>query len=317
MSRIGQSPISRRSRKPAAPVCALRTAPWSRPPNERFPAAAGKRGRRDIGLRPRPAPCTCVGPAPPGSDSAYYAPRRSATASSRVRSSASSPARSSSDGSSSRLVEPEHPLEERRRSIAHRSAVAVAAGLCDEPTVDEARNGGVRRDAADAGDLGPADRAEIGDDRECLQRRLRQAALRGALDETGARLGGVPRGAKRIAACDPLEHDPAPALAIATGEQPDRGLDPLLLFVSRAAQLLDRERLRRDDEQRLDDPGETIDGVVDEVELTLGAHLRALTEHERLTGHGPIPSGTRSPLLPRDPIGRVGTRPVRFLRPRR
>src|SRR5207302_1474771 len=71
-------------------------------------------------------------------------------------------------------LQPEDPLEERRRAVADCPARArLAPGLRDEPALDEPRHGGVRRNSADARNLGSRARAEVGDDREGLEGRLR------------------------------------------------------------------------------------------------------------------------------------------------
>ena len=103
--------------------------------------------------------------------------------------------------------------------------------------------------------------AEVRDDRDRLERRLREPALDGALEQTRARLGSLARGAERVAAGDLLEDDAAAALAVALAQQPERGLDPLRVVGGGLGELGDRERLRRDDEQRLDGAGERIDGA--------------------------------------------------------
>src|SRR5581483_4933164 len=102
-------------------------------------------------------------------------------------------------------------LEERRRPIADGAELVLTAVLDDEPALDEAGDDAVDVDAADARDLGPRARAEVGDDCERLERRLREAALRRPLLQPCARGGRLRRGAECPAAGDELEHDPAPA----------------------------------------------------------------------------------------------------------
>ena len=58
-----------------------------------------------------------------------------------------------------------------------------------------------------------------------------------------------------------LEHDPAPALAVALRQEPERGLNALPVLARRLAELCDRERRRRDHEQRLDGSSEPVDRV--------------------------------------------------------
>src|SRR4029079_12727795 len=111
--------------------------------------------------------------------------------------------------------ETEDALEERRRLVADRTALLVAARFGDQPSLDQTGNGRVGRHPANAGDLRARDRARVGDDRERLERGLREPTLHRPLDESGARLGGLPRRPKRVTAGDLLEHDPASAFAVA------------------------------------------------------------------------------------------------------
>ena len=137
--------------------------------------------------------------------------------------------------------------------VADRAADAfVAAGLGDQAALDEARDDRVGGDAADARDLRAADRPEVRDDRQRLERRCREPALDRPLEQAPARLGRLARGAERPAAGDVLEHDPAAALGVALAEQPQRGLDALRVVVGGLGELVDRQRLRGDDEQRLE-----------------------------------------------------------------
>jgi hypothetical protein len=70
-------------------------------------------------------------------------------------------------------AEPEDPLEERRRAIADGPTRAgLSAGLAEEAALDQARDGRVRGDAPDARDVRPRARAEVGDDRQRLERGL-------------------------------------------------------------------------------------------------------------------------------------------------
>ena len=78
-------------------------------------------------------------------------------------------------------------------------------------------------------------RPEVRDDRQRLERRLREAALDRPLEQPPARLGGLARGAQRPAAGDVLEHDPAAALAKALADEPERRLDPLASSSAAAA----------------------------------------------------------------------------------
>ena len=174
-------------------------------------------------------------------------------------------------GQRSGALEPEDALEERRRPVANRSTRSiVAACLGDQAALEQAGDGRVGGDAADASDLGPAARAEVGNDRERLHRRLREATLDRALEEATAGLGGLARAAEGVAAGDVLQHDPAAPLAVAIGEQPERKLDPLGVVRGRVGELLDRQRRRGDHEQRLERPGELVDRVCgDQAERTI------------------------------------------------
>ena len=85
-------------------------------------------------------------------------------------------------------LEPEDALEERRRPVADRPAGAVVpARFRDQAALEQAGDGRVGGDAADPGDLGPAARAEVGDDRERLERGLREPALDRPLEQAPAR----------------------------------------------------------------------------------------------------------------------------------
>src|SRR6266508_716607 len=157
-------------------------------------------------------------------------------------------------------LEAEDPLEQRRDLVADRAAGAVvAAGFRDQAPLDQIGDGRIGRHAADACDVRPCARPEVRDDRERLERRLRQRALHRPLEQPTARVGRLARRAKRPAACHPLEHDPRAPLPIPIGEQTARRLDPLAVVRRRLRELLDRERLRGDDEERLDRPRELVD----------------------------------------------------------
>src|SRR5579862_3205785 len=84
---------------------------------------------------------------------------------------------------SGKRLEPEDALEERRRPVADRAEVVVAASLGDETALDEPGDDSVDVHATNPRDLGPRARAEIGDRRQRFERRLRQAALDGPLEE--------------------------------------------------------------------------------------------------------------------------------------
>ena len=80
-------------------------------------------------------------------------------------------------------LEPEDAFEERRRAVADRARRLVAARLRDQAALEQVRDGRVRGDAADARDVRPRARSEVRDDRERLERGLREVALRRLLEE--------------------------------------------------------------------------------------------------------------------------------------
>src|SRR5205814_8379758 len=108
------------------------------------------------------------------------------------------------------------------------------------------------------------------------ERRLREPLFDGLLEQPGARGGCLRSGAVGPAAGDLLEHDPAAALAVALGKQLERLLDVGRLRLGRLAQVRERERLRRDDEQRLDRPSQLGGGS------DLGRNQAERTVQERL-----------------------------------
>ena len=135
-------------------------------------------------------------------------------------------------------------------------AALVPARLGDQAALDETGDDGVGGDASDPGDVGTAARPEVGDHRKGLERRGREAALYGAVEEPRARVRRLARGAEGVAACDVLEDDAAAALRVVVAEQLECGLHPLRAVVRRGRQIVDREGLRGDDQQRLQRPGE-------------------------------------------------------------
>ncbi len=157
----------------------------------------------------------------------------------RVRAAASRPERPKSRSNSSVVLKIAAPKRERPdSSIRPRSA-----RVCDRR---------LRGDAADPGDLGPRDRLQVGDDRQRLrlglgQRRrprLRQQAARRLL---AGRVAG-----QGEAAGDLAQDDAAPALGEVLAQQLDRLLDLALGRLGRLRQVGGGDRLRREEEQRLD-----------------------------------------------------------------
>ena len=131
----------------------------------------------------------------------------------------------------------------------------------EQAALDEPRDGRVGADAADPGDLGPRARAEVGDDRERLERAPERPRSTGRSKRRAQASAACARGAEREATGDVLEHDPAAALAVALGEQLERVGDPLRVVLRRVGELLLGERQRGDDEQSLDRAGELLDRI--------------------------------------------------------
>src|SRR5439155_1354465 len=109
-------------------------------------------------------------------------------------------------------LEPEDALEERRRPVADRAGAVGAAGLRDQPALEEIRDGRVGGDPSDACDVRTGAGPEIRDNCKRLERGVREIALRRLLEEARARLCRLARRAEGPAAGGVLEHDPAPAL---------------------------------------------------------------------------------------------------------
>src|SRR5918992_3110673 len=147
--------------------------------------------------------------------------------------------------------EAEQLLEQLGRAV-ERGAEARAAGLVDESALEQRADGRLRGDAADACDLGPGDGLQIGDDRQALGLGLGES--RGARPRQQA-AGGPLRdrvGGEREAARDLAQHHPAVALGVVLA-QPGERLDDLALgHLGGVGQALDRDRLRREEEERLD-----------------------------------------------------------------
>src|SRR5947207_12254216 len=175
------------------------------------------------------------------------------------------------------VFEAEDPVEERRRAIWDGAAGAgVPARLCDEPAFQEVGDGRVGGDAADSRDVRPRRGPEVRDDRGRLERGLGQVPLRGPLEQARACGGLLAPRAKRPAARDVLEHDPASLLGKALAHEAQRVLDPPRVVVCGFGKLLDGERRRSDDEQRLDRPCEPVEWISrDQAERTV--HAAVLT----------------------------------------
>ena len=95
----------------------------------------------------------------------------------------------------------------------------------------------------------------------------RGPAATGRSKRPRARLGRLASRAEGPAARDLLEDDPAATLAVASGEQPERGLDPLRLVLCGRRELLDRERRDATTSSASIVRASAVDGVVDERRL--------------------------------------------------
>ena len=136
-----------------------------------------------------------------------------------------------------------------------RPASAISPRSTSEATAESAATPRMR------GDLGTRDRAR------CTQRsptsreppatgHARPAARR------GARTPRRPRGRRRTRSRPPPSAGrcrSGPRVPLA--QQPERRLDPLEVVCGRLGELIERQRLRSDDEQRLDRAGEPVDRV--------------------------------------------------------
>src|ERR671912_507110 len=181
-------------------------------------------------------------------------------------------------------LQSEDALEEPRRPVANGAAGAVLpTGFGNQAALEQARDGRVCGDAANARDLGAAAGPEVRNDRERLERRLREPTLDRALEEPLARLGRLACRAEGVAAGHLLEHDPAAALAVAVCEQAERELDPLGVVGGRIGEIADRQRRGRDDEQRLDRAGELVDRIRgDQAERAIHSAVLSVSGRETL-----------------------------------
>ena len=137
----------------------------------------------------------------------------------------------------------------------------LAARFGDQAPLRQAGDGGVCGNPADPGDLRPRDRSEVRDDRDRLERSLREAALHRTLEQPPARLGRRARCAEGPASRHRFEHDPAATLVIALREEPERHLDALLVVLRRGRELFHGQRRIGDDEQRLERPRELVERI--------------------------------------------------------
>src|SRR5581483_10769661 len=119
-------------------------------------------------------------------------------------------------------------------------------------------------------------RPEVRDDRERLERGLGEPLLGRPVEEPRARVGGRLGGTEREPAGHVLEHDPARSFREPLPQDLQRVADLLGVRVAYNLQILERERLRGDDEQRLDRARE-LGGAGG-----LGGDQAERTVHERL-----------------------------------
>ncbi len=109
-------------------------------------------------------------------------------------------------------------------------------------------------DAADARDLGAAHRLQVGDDRERLGLGGRERGRAGTGEQAPRGLLRVRVGREDEAAADPLEHEAAAVQRALERDQ--RVRHGLLGGLQRVRELLDADRLGREEQQRLDPRGE-------------------------------------------------------------
>ena len=148
-----------------------------------------------------------------------------------------------------RRVQPEE-LEEQRRRAVQDGAELAAARLLDQPAFGQRGGRGLRRHAADARDLGAADRLQVGDDRERLGLGGRERGRARTGEQAPRGLLGVRVRGEREAAGDPPQHE---AAALEVGlELLGRLGDRLLPGLQRVGELLDGDRVGREEEQRLE-----------------------------------------------------------------
>src|SRR4029453_1823433 len=121
------------------------------------------------------------------------------------------------------------------------------------------------------------------------------------LEQAGTRLGLLARRPQRVAARDLLEHDPAPTLRVPVREELQRRFPPRLAPPRRPRQLVQRQRLGGDDQQRLDRASEALDRTCDdqaEVAVFHRGVLSSTSGRETLIGvNGAAWASSTSPAL--------------------
>ena len=154
-------------------------------------------------------------------------------------------------------AEAEELLEQVARAVED-GAELGAAGLLDQPALEQRADRRLRRDAADARDLGPRHRLEVGDDREALRLRLRERRRARPREQPARRALGDRVGGEREAARDLAQHDAAPALGVVLAQPRERLDDLALADLARLGHLGGRQRVGGQEEQRLDDARELV-----------------------------------------------------------
>ncbi len=191
------------------------TPPWAR----NFASLT----RRESGEVPAKPPRCCSGrdlPRLPLQGSARCSPAFR----SRSRSSRSSSGVGIELGRIGQLVETAEAEEafEQLGRLEQGGAELRASRLLDQAALGQRLHGRLRGDAADARDLGPGDRLQVGDDRQRLRLRLGQRR-RARLGQQAARRVLARRVAgEREAAGDLAQDDAAPALGEVLAQQLDR-----------------------------------------------------------------------------------------------
>ena len=207
----------------------------------------------------------------PAASSPRQAARRTAPVS-RPHGDAASPARQqrgsrerrarASSGDGSHCSRSGSSSTERRPNSFRNSGVVrySTAPNCERPASSirprssSARGRGLDADAADASDLRPRDRLQVGDDRQRLGLRGVSGGVRGLRQQPPRGLLGLRVRGERPAAADLPQHDAAAVQAVAQlGQRVEHR--PLVLLGG-VAQVVERDRLGREEQQRLDDPGQ-------------------------------------------------------------
>ncbi len=143
-------------------------------------------------------------------------------------------------------------LEELRARAVEDGAELRATRLFDQPAVEQRRRRRVGAHAADARDLRTRHGLQVGDDRERLG--LRGAERRGAraAEQTPRRLLAVGVAGQREAAAELAQPDAAQARRVLLCQQRERRFGRVGVRLRRVGELLDAERIGRQEQQRLE-----------------------------------------------------------------